>query len=582
MSTGECRFESDKFFVFSTWGDPYRWYKVKYVIKCFKDHTKRTVTVYRKDSDAIDSYTTTGALLDVLETSKKYATKVTIFIQDTLLLNIIRKRSRKSDEIMYNIWSNVNKKKRIELKEHIICYIKDAKAFKEVLSRLGKEGENICVILPGIASFRNGACLFNWRGDKCYEVIRGGMLTHALKSLTHDQGKSVGVFLDTSHGVNYFAIALKDTIPLACALYVVKRAFSNDESVQLRLYHYNVQPIIETPSQMKDSQMEDVSTALEIISFDEMGFRRKEREGFGSYFEEIREHVEKSFLNRTFNDAIDFLENRLPWLNEYQENVWEIIAASVLLFARGVLPWALRVAGDLGLRFESLLNLYEKKLNEVEIRFEKKKLMKRGETEYVATYEWGGAPDVETAMLALLAAILREGFESVLSHGSGKEIVSVPEVIDETMKVIQNCGFLNKDVAEKALQLLDKLKEKYMCVSTSKLSEIAGITYPKPFSVIIQTEVNEQFKKYFEVPPKEECCNGSVRILPEDDIVIKCKNVEVYLPRYTDKPEERHFYAHAGLVRGTIFAIIRHIGEYYLLLGPYDPVLRVLKERRGG
>jgi len=119
-------------------------------------------------------------------------------------------------------------------------------------------------------------------------------------------------------------------------------------------------------------------------------------------------------------------------------------------------------------------------------------------------------------------------------------------------------------------------------VPASRLSELAGIIYPKPFSVIVQTEIDEQFKKYFEVPCKESCCNENVKILPENDIVVKSGDFEVYLPYYMDKPaQERHFYAHAGLVRGTIFAVVRRRNEYVLLLGPYEPVLRALREWHG-
>jgi hypothetical protein len=77
------------------------------------------------------------------------------------------------------------------------------------------------------------------------------------------------------------------------------------------------------------------------------------------------------------------------------------------------------------------------------------------------------------------------------------------------------------------------------------------------------------------------CYSENVKILSDGDIVVKCGDSEVYLPYYKDKSkpiEERHFYAHAGLVRGTIFAIVRHRNEYVLLLGSYEPVLRVLRE----
>jgi hypothetical protein len=327
-------------------------------------------------------------------------------------------------------------------------------------------------------------------------------------------------------------------------------------------------------------QKNGISTALEIISFGEIGFQRAKQESFGPYFEIIREHIESIFSRRAFENVIDYLKGRVPWLDESQKNSWEVIAASTLLFVRGILPWALRIAKDLRFRFDDILNKFDEKLNEVEIKFKTSKSRPEIGVERTATYDWrsGGAPNAEAVTLALLAAILKEGADSALSQcpeGEAKEV-------DEVEEVIGKCKVQNEDAREKALQLLDKLKEGCVRVPASRLSELAGVIYPKPFSVIVQAEIDEQFKKYFEVPCKESCCNENVKILPENDIVVKSGDFEVYLPYYMDKPaQERHFYAHAGLVRGTIFAVVRRRNEYVLLLGPYEPVLRALREWHG-
>jgi hypothetical protein len=319
-----------------------------------------------------------------------------------------------------------------------------------------------------------------------------------------------------------------------------------------------------------------------MVSFEEMGFHRKGQESFGPHFEIIREHIESIFSKRTFKDVVNLLENKVSWLGENEQNSdenkknsWELIGASTLLFVRGVLPWALRIAGDLGLGFEDVLNKFEEKLNEVNIKFSSKRGQKEG-VERLATYDWKsvGAPDAEAVTLALLAAILKEGAESALSRDLGDEA----RVIDEAEKAIEKCKAQNKDAGEKALQLLDKLKKGCVRVPASKLSELASIIYPKPFSVIVQTEVDEYFEKYFGAPCREPCCSENVKVLPDGDIVVKCEDSEVYLPYYRGEPEERPFYAHAGLVRGTIFAVVRRSNEYYLLLGPYDPILNALRE----
>jgi CRISPR-associated protein Csx1 len=587
MSAEGCNFEGSEFFIFSTWGDPHEWYEGEYVVKCFKDHYKRTKTVYPGCGNTIPSFTTVNALINILKTLKKHII-LTIFIQDTLLLNMIKEQGKRAEEIE-SLWQDGKKVKqrdeeevkREDLEKFIFNYICDTKPYKEISGIFQGREKDIYVILPGIASFRKASYLYSWRGDECYEYIRGGMLTHALKKLAQAIDETIGVIVDTSHGVNYFAIALKDVIPLACALYVVKKGLSNAGKIQLHLYHYNVQPIIAPKREDK------VSTALEIVSFEEMGFHRKEQESFGPHFEIIREHIENIFSKRTFEDVVNFLEKRVPWLggneqnsDKNKKNSWELIGASTLLFVRGVLPWALRIAGDLELGFEDVLNKFEEKLNKINIKFESSKRKPGEGVICTATYDWGNAVALhaEAATLVLLAAILKEGAESALSRDLGDEA----RVIDEAEKAIKNCEAQNKDAGEKALQLLNKLKGGCVSVPASRLSELAGIIYPKPFSVIVQAEIDEQFKKYFEVPCKESCCNENVKILPENDIVVKSGDFEVYLPYYMDKPaQERHFHAHAGLVRGTIFAIVRRRNEYVLLLGPYEPVLRALREWHG-
>jgi hypothetical protein len=158
------------------------------------------------------------------------------------------------------------------------------------------------------------------------------------------------------------------------------------------------------------------------------------------------------------------------------------------LFVRGVLPWALRIAIDLRFRFDDILNKFDEKLNEVKIKFETIKSRQEIGVERIVTYDWRsvGAPNAEAVTLALLATILKEGADSTLSQGLGDEA----KVIEKAAEAIEKCKVQNKDAIEKASQLLKKLKEGCVRVPASKLSELAGIIYPKPFSVIVQTEID--------------------------------------------------------------------------------------------
>lgn len=577
MESEKCFSEYNEVLLFSTWGEPHEWEKLEYYVTCFKDLAKRE----KQKFSVGECFSTAEALLKCL--NKKAG--LMIFCQDTLLLNIIKNTDKKEQEkIINDIWSKDTIKRKDLYISKILHYLRGSKAFEEISSKMcGEESgggkrypqeEDWCIPLPGVASYKEYFRLFVWRGDRYYEYVLGGMLIHALRKLLKTQGESIAVLVDTSHGVNYFAIALREAIPLACSLWVLKKAFSDAERIDLHLYHYNAQPVIKPLYSFTATT--PVSTAIEIVSFDRMGFQTSPPRSIGQHFEYLRERVESILMNWSFDEALSSLKSRVPWLEKDGQSTWEKIVASTLLFVRGVLPWALRIAVDLNLNLDNLLEVSANKLSNVDLKLGRKRERKYTEPiEYMATYRWESehAPDAETTALATLAAILKEGSEKVLKPCE----VEISRVIDELNKALEDPQSV--EFLKKASQLLDELKEEGNCKSMplSRVEELAGRIYSKPFSVIIQTEV-KQIENYFRVKPLKEYGERRVALLPDNDVIIRCEGFEVYLPAKEDSPNERHFYAHMGLVRGTSYAVVCRDSEYTLLLGPYDTILKALKK----
>ncbi|MCC6004286.1 MAG: hypothetical protein LM590_08080 [Thermofilum sp.] len=544
MSMQECYPSYREVFLFSTWGDPSRWEKREYFIACLSGDEKRKLS-------AGEFFSATGALKNMLKSKK---TEIIVFVQDTLLLNAVKERSLSQERI----WSSSQgTKKRRELFALIMRYLRGVEAYKELVGEGRKE--DYFVILPGMASYSELGYLFNWRGNDCYDFIVGGMLAHALKRLRQAQENRVAVFFDTSHGVNYFALALKEAIPLACSLHTIGKALSEYSDYNLHLYHYNSQPLIEEPSGKP-------SIALELVSSIEMKFQRREGSyrNNGVFFDILRMKVENTVSARGFENTCKSLMKRVQWISS-----WDKILASGLLFMRGILPWALRIAKDLELSLDKILDEISTRLEDVSVLLERKA---KNPVENTATYRWKSAEalEVDAALLALLAATLREAADNLLSPCSTRHIDDARRVLEE---YAAKPG--DQENLSDTLSLLNELKESCLLMSLAKITGLAEKVYSKPFSVIAQTET-ERVRESFELKPEKAF--GQVEKLPQGDLRVKCENFQVLIPAKKKSLDERDFYAHLGLVRGTAYSAIRTEDDYALLLGPYSTILDALKQ----
>uniref|UniRef100_A0A7C1CGF7 CRISPR system endoribonuclease Csx1 CARF domain-containing protein n=1 Tax=Thermofilum adornatum TaxID=1365176 RepID=A0A7C1CGF7_9CREN len=559
----ECFSQYEEVFLFSTWGDPTEWESKNYCIECIINE-KKTKKCFQSSQEKF--FSTTRSIIKILPTNILDKDKICIFLQDTLLINhIIESNIELNKKIKY--WwrdSQDNIKHRKDLFESILQYILHTEAFKNDFKENSKinikdkeDASKIFKILPGTVSYNyNSNHLFNWRGDDFFSYILGGILAHVIDKLRLSEKNNVAVIYDTSHGVNYFALALEEAIPLACSLLAIQKAFTDTPEYQIHLFHYNSQPLIS-----KDSSTPSIS--LDLVSYKQMRFYKKQ--GFfvnnGVFFDTLRTRIESIFSQQRFEDVYRRLHSKVPGID-----TWEQILATALLFVRGILPWALHIArftklnkdGE-ELAIETILNQVKERLEATEIEFK----INRENFEYRATYKWNkqGTPDIDAITLLSLSAILKE---------ASKKILASCDYINEIITDLEKNPTYSKD--HSTVVDVHEISKAESCssIELDKIAELAEKVYSKPFSVIARTEI-ERIKSYFENTASEKLSKYyECRALKDFQICIPLRG----------HPEERDFYAHLGLVRGTKHSIIQRRGDndYKLILGPYDDIVSYLKQ----
>jgi len=559
----ECFSKYEEVFLFSTWGDPSEWKSMNYCIEYIINGKKNKKCI---QSSQEKFFSTTRSLMNILPTNLLDKDKICIFLQDTLLLNHILESKIELNKRIKYWWrdSQGNIKHRKDFFESILRYILNTEAFKndfressEINIKDKEDASKIFKILPGTVSYNyNSNYLFNWRGDDFFSYILGGILAYAMDKLRLSEKNNVAVIYDTSHGVNYFALALEEAIPLACSLLAIQKAFTGTPEYQIHLFHYNSQPIIS-----KDSSAPSIS--LDLVSYKQMRFYKKQ--GFfvnnGVFFDVLRTKIESILSQQRFEDVYRRLHNKVPGID-----TWEQILAIALLFVRGILPWALHIArftklnkdGE-ELAVETILNQVIERLETTEIEF----TINEENFEYRATYKWNkqGTPDIDAITLLLLSAILKE---------ASKKILTSCEYINGIISDLEKSPTYSKDHS-RVVDVHEIFKaESCSSIELDKLAELAEKVYSKPSSIIARTEI-ERIKNYFENTASEK-----------QSKYYECtalKDFQICIP-LRDHPEERDFYAHLGLVRGTKHSIIQKRGDngYKLILGPYDNIVSYLKQ----
>jgi len=96
--------------------------------------------------------------------------------------------------------------------------------------------------------------LVTWRGgNEFYDVLRGALVYNILSALKKSYHKRIAIFVDTSHGINYFVTALKEAVPLAATLYLIHRVANGEPVERLDICSYNSDPDL-APSRECQSQ----------------------------------------------------------------------------------------------------------------------------------------------------------------------------------------------------------------------------------------------------------------------------------------------------------------------------------------
>ncbi|MEM0267536.1 MAG: TM1812 family CRISPR-associated protein, partial [Thermofilaceae archaeon] len=386
-----------------------------------------------------------------------------------------------------------------------------------------------------------------------------GVVCYTLKVLCEHAGEgSIDVIVDTTHGINYFAHALREGVSLACSLYSLKRAL---QPPTITLIHYNSDP-------------------LSIRGF--------EREGLSVRINRIAEEKVRALVIPRLKE---FLENYVAGFGSLEKaaeslaghwsrggctvDEWLKALASCLMLVRGALFWALTLA--LHTRVPALDEIL-RRLEEVKVETEEEGKERRGTGWNLVvrrlTYRWGddegASPFVEVLLVSQIVRALSE---------TAEQLKAGPELHSLLAKCLKEySGEMESRVREIAAKL-EQEESRTPVLDLDQMRIVAKHIYPIDTASLIDYEIRKAralLKRIRSSGPETGSCarrNSSRKYL-----VHQGEGVKLIISLPEAGFDERNFYAHAGLASGTAFIAALIEGER-LIACPYDyePVMRLVK-----
>jgi len=420
---------------------------------------------------------------------------------------------------------------RGELKEELLGELMDALRERQ----RSEELRGACIeLVPGVITRVDGAYLITWRAEHCYDLLLGGVILLTFKRLREASrgARRVAVLVDTTHGVNYFAEALKDGVLRAAALYAMDRLADGPGDTDLEelvVYHYNSDPL---------SPESQGTPSLKIHLLDKVAVVRGGRALLNGVFAAVEE--------RALRDGRRQLANRL---REFWGGAdWEGVVDAALLLSRGALAWALRVAceikglpsvGELGGAFYGM-----------------KLAVKERESVVSIDYEAERRPAADVVELAILADALRRMAEWARRDDASRECC---EAIIGGLECAKGKVKCDARVAE----------GEYVCFDLERLECIARRLYTSPYLDILEREL-EELKRYLDkgVEGWERACED-VYVEPRTRLALAAERgrARVLASLPCGGVEPRVFYAHGGLAYGLPWFACRLSGAELICLG---------------
>jgi len=549
----------DRILIVASWGMPKHYKSSRYVleVEAIKGSEERRCTIGGEDAEK--HYSSTTAIRNLLWGKINVdmdKIDLLIFCQDTVLIDRVKKRIERFIE--GREW------KRSELKGELLSELYEQKpdVARELDVRNHNDYERFVRFVPGVITSVEGAYLYTWRSERCYDLLLGSIILHTYKKLKEisESARRMAILIDTTHGVNYFVTALKEGVLKAVTLYAFDKLVEsigsgNPEALEeLSVYHYNSDPL---------TSESEGTPSLKIHLLDETSIVKNK------YF--MPSNVLAAIEGYVAREGLSKLSDRLNKLWGGVE--WKKVLEALLLLSRGLLVWALRIARNI--KDTPSISDLEESLNELRLKLSSKGTPR--ETKYEINYSANGRnPVAQVIEYAILMNALKTLVDGVACTNEVRRKGS--KMIEEICKGL--CSELTNIKLQRELQNTVKNQDDYMCFNLEKLEKAAEQIYTSPYRDIISNEIRN-IKDYLEEREvRWKKINEHVYEHPKRPAyMIEYDNTRILISA-TDNIDERTAYAHAGLAYGLPWSALslKEEGIIILYLGKPEKLLQLLHE----
>ena len=449
--------------------------------------------------------------------------------------------------------------------------------------------------------------LITFRFNEAYPIIVGTITAYALDKLLRipsANDDSLAIVVDTTHGVNYFALALKDGIQLAAELYAYA-SLLRGKPRRVVIYHYNSDPI-HAPNQSNIV----LSVKLHLLNEIPVTIPADDRQSFIVVSRYVPLLIEQAISSaQDVKALINWLVSRSSSLLECPQSnvndVWRGVVYSALLFSRNLFFWALRQAHDISLcntsadgsagendpidRVRAVLSHIISAIEKIRIKWRIEEQGGIGVTEYKVNYDIEkiekkkkNAPDVLVVTLLTLGVVLKSCAEYASKDVYNSVIASAQSGCVKDGEVLSFIKSLK--LAKKEESNSGSSSNTYVCFDAGKVLSIARGLYPQQDIVILEHEIENlgNIMKIAEGETEKGTDETRTKSSTGKRIIIAklCNNAYVVKPHSegADKVDERNMYAHAGLARGLPwFAVVEpNKNKTVICLGDPQKVINIV------
>jgi len=496
----------DRVLIISSWGLPKDYKKSRYFLEVIED--KKRVIIPRS-REVIETYTSTAAIERILCKEQNVKDLIyLIFVQDTILL----------DDIIRD-WSEYDHKQfsRNDLKSRLYKYLYNSNpdAAKEFNVNSPEQYKDIAIFIPGVITYAEGGKLYTWRGERTHDVARGIMALEVYEKLRNLGGHRIAIILDTTHGINYLPLLLKEATLIAAELFTLENIADIDE---LTIYHYNSDPL---------HHRVEGRPSLKIHLLDELHIARSGELYIPRLTSLLMEVEDKGNLLETFWREID----------------WRRLLDASIFYSRGLFVWALRVAAS----EVNIVGIDQLKKSAEDIKVE----FSRKENRFEINYKW-------KEKLPITYVILLSIFYNIMQKYAHDTIETQLNNIETYTRQILSM-LKGKCYLVKLSEIIDELSDhnKFVYFKLEKVIRYAKKLLAEPFKEINMHELQDNIAEYLE----GNKISGWRNVLADPDLKVYANpgdtayylvlpdraSIVISLKAYVDK---RNIYAHAGLPYG--------------------------------